>query len=195
MSQARVLAFAGSTCTSSFNKQLIAVAAGMAQQHGAEVTQLDLRDFPLPVYDGDMEESDGIPEAATKLYELLKSHDAILLSSPEYNGSLSGVLKNAIDWVSRPREGEPPLAAFSGKIAGLMSASPGQLGGLRGLVHVRAILSNIGVLVIPDQVAVGTAHEAFSPDGTLNDEKLSSRVDKMVASLVSTTTRLNGDQE
>jgi chromate reductase len=195
MLQPRVLAFAGSLRRNSFNKQLVAVAASRAQQQGAEVTQLDLRDFPLPLYDGDLEDADGIPEAATKLYELLRAHDAILLSSPEYNSSISGVLKNAIDWVSRPREGEPPLAAFSGKIAGLLSASPGQLGGLRGLVHVRAILGNIGVLVIPEQVAVGTAHEAFSPDGTLNDEKLSSRVDKLVASLVSTTTRLKGDQE
>lgn len=195
MSQPRVLAFAGSTRTNSFNKQLVAVAAEMARQQGADVTELDLRDFPLPLYDGDLEDSDGAPENATNLYELLKSHDAILLSSPEYNSSISGVLKNAIDWVSRPRDGERPLAAFSGKIAGLLSASPGQLGGLRGLVHVRAIFGNIGVLVIPEQVAIGTAHEAFSADGALNDEKLSARVDGLVASLVSTTARLKGEQE
>lgn len=194
MPQTKVLAFAGSTRTESFNKRLVAAAAEMAEQHRAEVTRIDLRDFPLPLYDGDLEDADGIPEEAMKLYELLKSHHAILLASPEYNSSISAVLKNAIDWVSRPREGEAPLAAFSGKVAGLLSASPGQLGGLRGLVHVRAILGNIGVLVIPEQVAVGQAHEAFSPDGELKDEKLAARVESMVASLVSTTARLIGDQ-
>jgi chromate reductase len=195
MSQPRILAFAGSTRTKSFNKQLVSVAADLARQHGADVTLIDLRNFSMPLYDGDLEESEGVPENATKLYELLKVHDALLLSSPEYNSSISAVLKNAIDWVSRPRDGESPLAAFSGKVAGLLSASPGQLGGLRGLIHVRAILGNIGVLVIPAQVAVGTAHEAFSEKGKLNDDKLSARVAAMVTSLVSTTARLKGDNE
>ena len=195
MSQPRVLALAGSTRTQSFNKQLVTVAAEMAREQGAEVTLIDLRDFSLPLYDGDLEESDGVPENATRLYESLKAHDALLVSSPEYNSSISAVLKNAIDWVSRPRDGEPPLAAFSGKVAGLLSASPGQLGGLRGLVHLRAILGNIGVLVIPQQVAIGTAHEVLAADGTLNDDKLSARVTAMVTSLVSTTARLKEDQE
>ena len=171
------------------------VAADMARQQGAEVTLIDLRDFSMPLYDGDLEESDGVPENATRLYDSLKAHDALLVSSPEYNSSISVVLKNAIDWISRPRDGDAPLAAFSGKVAGLLSASPGQLGGLRGLVHLRAILGNIGVLVIPQQVAIGTAHEVLAEDGTLNDDKLSARVTAMVTSLVSTATRLKGDHE
>jgi chromate reductase len=194
MSKPKILALAGSTRKQSFNKQLVALAASFARQNDAEVTLIDLRDFPLPLYDGDLEGSGGLPENGVKLYELFTTHDAILLSSPEYNSSLSGVLKNAIDWVSRPREGDAPLAAFTGKVAGLLSASPGQLGGLRGLVHVRSILGNIGVLVIPDQVAVGSAHKAFSEDGSLNDERLSARIEHMVQSLVSTTRRLTREQ-
>ena len=106
--------------------------------------------------------------------EALKAHQGLLISSPEYNSSVSAALKNAIDWASRPDPqiaGEPSLVAFAGKVAGLMSASPGALGGLRGLVHLRAILGNIQVLVIPDQVSVNTAHEAFNPEGSLKDAK------------------------
>ena len=187
---AKVLAFAGSTRADSFNKKLVQTAATFAEEAGATVTLVDLRDYPLPLYDGDLEESVGPPEEATTLYELFKSHDALLISSPEYNSSTSGVLKNAIDWVSRPRDGEPPLAAFSGKVAGLLSASPGQLGGLRGLVHLRSILGNIGMFVIPEQVAVGAAHEAFAEDGSLADEKLAGRVAAAMKSLVRTSSRL-----
>ena len=190
MSKPKILALAGSTRTGSFNQQLVGVAAEMAQERGAEVTVISLRDFPLPLYDGDFEAAEGIPANADKLYELLTSHDAILIASPEYNSSISALLKNTIDWISRPREVEPSLAAFSGKVAGLLSASPGQFGGMRGLVHVRAILGNIGVLVIPDQVALGAAHEAFSDDGSLSDEKVHARVDRMVASLVTKAARL-----
>lgn len=99
------------------------------------------------------------------------AHDGLLISSAEYNSSLSAALKNAIDWVSRPARGERPLAAFQGKVASLLSASPGALGGLRGLVHLRAILGNIGVTVLPAQVAISRANEAFQEDGTLADSK------------------------
>ena len=188
----KVLAFAGSTRSNSFNKRLVQTAAKFVEEAGAVVTILDLRDYPLPLYDGDLEELEGAPAHATTLYELFKSHDALLISSPEYNSSISGVLKNTIDWVSRPRDGEPPLAAFTGKVAALFSASPGQLGGLRGLVHLRSILSNIGMLVIPDQVAVGAAHQAFDDDGSLVDEKLASRIHAAIDRLVRTASRLKG---
>lgn len=189
----RLLAFAGSTRKASFNKRLAVAAGRLAAEHGAEVTQVDLREYPLPLYDGDLEGASGIPDNADRLFNLLKSHDAFLIASPEYNGSISGVLKNMIDWVSRPREGELSLAAFSGRTAGIMSASPGPLGGLRGLVHLRAILGNIGMLVIPEQVAVGTAHEALSADGIITDDKMLSRVESVVQSLVTTTARLKGE--
>lgn len=183
----RILAFAGSARTGSYNKQLIRVAAEGARKAGAEVTLIDLRDYPVPLYDGDLEAASGIPDNAKTLKEMFKSHDGLLLSCPEYNSSITPLLKNVIDWVSRPEEGEPPLAAFEGKVAGLVSASPGRLGGLRGLVHVRDILGNIDVLVIPDQVAVGQAHEAFDENGNLKNEKQQASVEavgRQVAELI-----------
>ncbi len=167
----KILAFAGSTRTKSFNKMLIRIAAEGAKQAGAEVEVLDFRDMPMPLYDGDLEERDGIPTHAKRFKEKMKACDGFLISAPEYNSSISGVLKNAIDWASRPEPGEPSLAAFTGKVAGLMSASTGALGGLRGLVHVRAILGNINTLVIPQQLAVGRATDAFDDSGRLRDEK------------------------
>ncbi|MGH2362780.1 MAG: NADPH-dependent FMN reductase, partial [bacterium] len=161
-----MLAFAGSTRTDSFNKKLVQIAAAGARAAGAEVTELDLRDLPMPLYDGDLEAKEGIPPNAQKFKELMLAHQGLLISAPEYNSGISGVLKNAIDWASRSTPGEAPLACFVGKVAALMSASPGALGGLRGLVHVRSILGNIHVLVLPDQVAIPRAHEAFNPNGT-----------------------------
>jgi chromate reductase len=165
----RILAFAGSTRKESFNKKLVQNAATGARAAGAEVTLLDLKDFPLPLFDQDLEAAQGMPDNGTKLKKLFIDDDGLLIASPEYNSSVTAVLKNAIDWVSRPARGEPPLVAFTGKVATLMSASPGALGGLRGLAHVRSILGNIGVIVLPDQIAVAKAHEAFKPGGSLTD--------------------------
>jgi NAD(P)H-dependent FMN reductase len=167
----RILAFAGSTRRQSFNKKLVAIAAQGAREAGTEVTLIDLKDFPLPLFDQDLEAEQGMPENGKKLKKLFIDHDGLLIASPEHNSSCPAVLKNAIDWVSRPAPGEPSLVAIRGKVAILMSASPGALGGLRGLVHVRSILGNIGVIVLPDQIAVAQAHEAFNPDGTLKDPK------------------------
>ncbi len=171
MSAPRILAFGGSLRKDSFNHKLVKIAADAARDAGADVTLIRLSDYPMPIYDGDDEDRDGLPENATKLKALFKQSDGLLISSPEYNSSISAALKNAIDWVSRPVPNEPPLAAFAGKTATLMSASPGALGGLRGLVHVRAILGNIRVIVLPDQMAISSAHEAFDADGALRDAK------------------------
>lgn len=188
----KILAFAGSTRTESYNKRLVKIAANGAKAAGAEVTYLDLRDLSLPLYDQDLEAQQGIPENALRLKELMRNSDGLLIASPEYNSSVTPVLKNAIDWASRPLEGEPPLACFTDKVAAIMSASPGALGGLRGLVHLRSILGNIKVLVIPDQVAIVKAHEAFSGDNSLNDpqqqqavEGLGAKVAQIVAKLKS----------
>ena len=183
MTQPKILAFAGSTRIDSFNKKLIKIAANGARDAGTEVTAIDLRDFPMPVYDGDLEQRDGLPPTARKLKDLMLSHQGFLISSPEYNSSISGVLKNTIDWTSRQSQGEIPLACFKNKVAGLMSASPGGLGGLRGLVHVRVILENIGVLVIPDQIAVARAHEAFNTDGTMKNKDQEVQVKKIGANV------------
>ena len=166
----RILAFGGSLRRDSFNQKLAALAAEGARATGAEVTVISLRDFPMPVFDQDFEDESGKPEAAIHLKALFASHHGLLIASPEYNSSVTAALKNAIDWVSRvDSEDELALSALSGKSAVLCAASPGGLGGLRGLVHLRAILGNLGITVLPDQFALGTAHNAFAPDGTLTD--------------------------
>ena len=168
----KILALAGSMREGSFNKKLIKIAAAGARKAGAKVTIVNLNDYRLPLYHGDEEEANGLPEIAKELKKLFIEHDGFLFSSPEYNSSISGVFKNAIDWVSRPEDSDPfYLVAFKGKTAAIMSASPGGLGGLRGLVHVRSILENIGTMVIPDQLAVVKAHEAFNENGQLKDPK------------------------
>lgn len=188
----RVLAFAGSARRDSYNKKLVRIAADAAQAAGAEVTLIDLADYPLPIMDEDLEKQ-GPPENARKLKQLFLDHDGLLISCPEYNSSITPLLKNVIDWVSRPYPGEPRLAAYIDKVAVLMAASPGTLGGLRGLVHVRAILGNIGVLVLPDQRAVPNAHQEFTTEGTLRDEPLRKGVEGLGHSLVKMLHRLNGN--
>ncbi len=191
MPNVRILCFAGSTRTDSFNKKLAKLAAAAAVDCGAEVTLIDLRDFPLPLFDEDLEATSGMPEQATRLKQLFLSHNGLIVCSPEYNSSVSAVLKNAIDWVSRRSPGEPMKAAFLGKVAGLLSASPGALGGLRGLVHLRSILQNIGILVMPDQYALVNAHQAFGPEGQLTDANQQKTIVGQMQSLVRTIERLN----
>jgi len=183
----RILAFAGSLRRDSFNKKLVQVAAEGARAAGAEVTYADLKEFPMPLFDGDIESAEGIPTHAKRFKELMKAHDGFLISSPEYNSSISGVLKNAIDWASRAEPGEAPLAAFKGKVAGLMSASPGALGGLRGLVTLRSILGNLHVILIPDQIAVSKANEAWTSENRLIDAKQDAAVRAIAARLVQVT--------
>ncbi len=184
MSQPKILAFAGSTRTGSYNKTLVKLAAESARHAGAAVTLLDLRDLPLPLFDEDFETANGLPENAKKLKALLREHDGFLIASPEYNSSITGVLKNAIDWASRAEtDEEPPLVCFRGKTAALVSASPGALGGLRGLVHLRAILGNIGVTVLPDSISISAAHEAFDESGKLKDERKTKQLAKIAGGL------------
>ena len=186
----RILAFAGSLRKDSYNKKLVAIAAAGARNAGAEVTQIDLADYPLPIFDQDLEAAQGLPENATQLKAMLKNHHGFLIGCPEYNSSITAALKNAIDWASRPVPDEAPLACFTGKVAAIMSASPGALGGLRGLVHVRAILSNIHVLVLPDQKAIPNAHEAFDDHGSLIDPKQQQAVLGLGARLTETVAKL-----
>lgn len=164
-----IVAFAGSARKDSWNQKLVNVAAEGARAAGAEVTVLDMRDFAMPLFDEDLEAAEGPTETVIRFKEVLLAHDGLLIASPEYNSSITPLLKNTIDWVSRASNGTKALAAYQGKVAAVMSASPGRLGGLRGLVHLRSILSNIGVLVIPDQVAVPNAHSAFDESGDLVD--------------------------
>ena len=181
---AKILAFAGSAQKNSWNKKLIQIAAEGAREKGAEVTLIDLKDFPLPIFDQDLESASGLPENAKKIKKLFIEHDGLLLACPEYNSSITPLLKNVIDWVSRAEtKDEKPLSAYQGKVAALLAASPGGLGGLRGLVTVRSILGNISVIVLPEQMAVSKAHEAFDTTGKLKDPKQEAAVKKIGANL------------
>ena len=186
----RILVFAGSARAASWNKKLARIASELLQALGAEATFVDLRDYPMPLYDGDLEAAEGLPEAVVRWKALLAEHDGLLIACPEYNSSITPLLKNAIDWASRPAPGEKSLAVFRGKTAALLAGSPGALGGLRGLVTVRMLLSNIGVLVTPTQVAVPKIHEAFDADGRLQDDALRQRIEGVAAELLATTAKL-----
>ena len=188
----RILAFSGSLREGSFNQRLVRIAAGGARSAGAEVTELDLRDLPLPVYSGDLEAAEGLPDNARKLKDLMKTHDGFLIGSPENNSSVSAALKNTIDWASRREGDEPPLVCFKGKTAAIMSASPGGTGGLRGLPQLRYILSNIGVLVLPDQKSIPNAGDAFDDGGSLKDPKQQEAVEQIGGKLASILARLKG---
>lgn len=167
MEKPRIVVFAGSTRTDSLNRKLAVAAAAELQRAGADVTVADLRDYPMPLYDGDLETTQGLPAGARAFKQLLRAQDGMVIASPEYNGSFSALLKNAIDWISRPEPGEPRMVAFRGKTAALLSASPGPGGGARGLRHLRELLEMIGVKVVPSQVTLARAMEAFDAEGHL----------------------------
>ena len=186
----KILAFSGSLRKGSFNQQVVNIAARGAEAAGGEVTVLDLRELPLPVYDADLEAAEGLPENARTLKALMKAHDGFLIASPENNSTLSAALKNAIDWASRREGDETPLVCFKDKTAVIMAASPGALGGLRGLNHLRSILTSIGVLVLPDQKAIPKAHEALTGNGTLNDPAQQKAIEALGAKLAGLLSKL-----
>lgn len=184
----KLLMFAGSVRKASTNKQLAALAASTAKEAGVEVTLIDLADFDMPIYNGDIEADTGLPETAKRLKHLFVEHDGFFIASPEYNSSISAVLKNALDWISRPHtENEPRLWAFQGKVAAIGSVAPGALGGLRGLVRLRMMLGNIGVTVVPAQVAVSGGFNAFDEDGALVADMPAGMLKATIAQLVATT--------
>lgn len=167
----KILAFAGSTRKGSFNHAIVKVAAQGAREAGAEVTVIDLADYQMPLFNEDEEAEFGMPEKAQAFKELLISHDGFLIASPEYNSSYPALLKNAIDWASRMGEGEKPLQAYRGKVAGIMAASAGGLGGMRVLVVLRMLLENLGTLVLPNQKAIAKVNTLLNETGEVEDEK------------------------
>ena len=167
MSKSRILAFSGSARRESINQKLVAAAADIARDKGANVTLIDLADFPLPLFNQDDEAEHGEPEKARELKAIFVEHDCLLVASPEYNGLMTPLLKNTLDWLSRKAGDEPSMIAYRGKTAALLATSWGRLGGLRGLVHTRALFNNLGVLTLPKQAAIGSAAEAFDADGKL----------------------------
>ncbi len=186
----KLLVVAGSTRSGAFSKQLARAACKLAEAAGHTATFVDLREHAMPLYDGDVEAANGLPEAAVRLRSLVKAHEALLFVTPEYNASVSAVLKNTIDWLSRPYAAEPGVSAFDHKVAAVMASSPGALGGLRALVHLRQILMNLGLQVITEQFALGNAGAAFAPTGLLVDAKQVASVEKVLRQLAHVASRL-----
>ncbi len=193
---ARILVFAGSARRDSLNKKLARVAAQFAREAGAEATFVDLDDYPIPLYHGDLEAASGMPENARKLRGIFLAHDALIIASPENNSSMSSLLKNTIDWLSRDVEDgkgdSSGLAPWRGKVAGLMAASPGAFGGIRALPHLRQVLSALGVTVLGSQVAVPKADAAFGADGSIADERVARPVRALAAAVADLARRTRG---
>lgn len=160
LAQMNVLIFSGSTRKDSYNQALAKEAAAEAKLMGANVTMIDLKNYSMPFYDADLEKK-GLPRSAKKFRDLMVASDAIVIATPEYNGSIPGLLKNALDWASRSESAEASRSAFKGKRFALLSASPGRLGGARALVHLKALIEEVGGKVINKQVAVPGAHSAL----------------------------------
>jgi len=180
----KILAFAGSLRENSYTKRVVQIALRGAENAGADVTFIDLRDFPMPLYDADDEEKTGLPENALRFQELLARHDGFLIGSPEYNGSISGALKNAIDWASRSGGPFKRSDIFTGKFAAIMTASPGSFGGVRALSHLRGVLMSVGVNVLSTECAVSFAGSKFDGDSeALTDETMKASLEKLGASL------------
>ncbi len=188
-----ILGISGSTRTASLNRKVLEVVLEGVRSFGAEAHTMDLRTMDLPLYDGDLEAEHGVPEMARHLADRIREANAVVIASPEYNGGYSAVLKNAIDWTSRPdtrEDGTRTTSPWSGKVTGLLSASPGSIGGLRGLILLRTTLAHMGSHVIPEQLGVPEAHAAIGEDGTFVDPGLQERAIGVAKALVHAADRL-----
>jgi NAD(P)H-dependent FMN reductase len=191
----KLLFIAGSSREGSLNKRLARLAAEIATVNGLPATVADLGDYPMPIYDGDLEGKDGPPENARKLKALFGVHKGVFIAAPEYNAGITPLLKNALDWVSRVKDpGEAPLAVYKSRVFALGAATPGALGGVRGLLATRQVLElGLGALVLPDQVLVPKAHEAFDAQGHLTDKALQTTLKTVVEKLARAARLLGGD--
>jgi len=167
----RLLFFAGSAREASFNKKLALLGRHIAEANGIEAVFVDLKDYPMPIYNGDLEAAEGPPERARAFKALLGEYQGVFIASPEYNSSVTPLLKNTLDWVTRVRaKGETGLEVFKSRVFAISAASPGYYGGMRSLLNLRQILAvGIGALVIPEQLALPRATDAFEADGSLKD--------------------------
>ena len=183
--QMKLLFLAGSSRQDSFNKKLAKLACKLAANSDITAKFIDLADYPMPIYHGDEEAAKGLPDNAIKLKELFVASQGIFIASPEYNSGMTPLLCNALNWISRPHNPqEIPLNAFRSKVFALAAASPGGFGGMRGLVPLRLMLSNIGALVLPDQVCIPAAHTQFNSDDNLVDQKLQGMLKGLVNELI-----------
>ena len=183
----RILAFAGSARRDSLNRKFLAVAVAAARAAGAEVTLVDLNEYELPLYHGDLEDASGMPANATKLIALIAKHDGLLIASPEYNGAFTPLLKNTIDWCTRSDDD-----VFGGKVVAVISASPGPFGGVRSLVMAQQLLLKLGCHIVAGQTALPNAGKAFDEAGKLTDVRAEKSVTALMSSLVATAKKLSG---
>jgi NAD(P)H-dependent FMN reductase len=181
----RILAFSGSARRQSFNRRFLAVAVQAARDAGAEVTLLDLNEVALPLYHGDLEDEQGLPANAVALIEQIERHHGLLIASPEYNSMITPLLKNTLDWATRGEENP-----FIGKVAAVISASPGAYGGVRSLQLAQQLLLKLGCHVVPGQTTLPHADKAFDADGRLIEPRAMKAVETIAAALVWTTGRL-----
>jgi chromate reductase len=180
----RILALSGSSRRGSLNQKLLDQAALGARAAGVEVTSIRLSDFELPIYDADWEAEYGLPKGAQELKALLADYQGLLIATPEHNGGYTALLKNVLDWMSRPN-GFP-----SGKVAALVSASPGLLGGVKSQLSLQIVLNKLGVHVIPESFALGAAHQFFDAEGGLKDANIESAVRSVGAALAEMVVRI-----
>ena len=189
----KILGLSGSLREGSFNKKLLALVLRSAERHGALVSEIDLNKTPLPFYDADLEAREGIPSNVQAFKKKFLDADGLMIATPEYNGFFPGVLKNCLDWLSRRSSIEDPiLSSYSGKVAGLMSATVGGSGGIRSLTALTTQLQYLGVMVLPRPFSLVHAAKAFSDGGTLSPEYLSS-IDEMTSALTDTLQKLKQD--
>jgi NAD(P)H-dependent FMN reductase len=181
----RLLAFSGSARRASLNRKLLNVVVADARESGGAVTLIDLNDYPLPLYHGDLEDEQGLPANAAKLIDLIATHPGLLIASPEYNSMFTPLLKNTIDWCTRSDDNP-----FLGRVAAVVSASPGMLGGVRSMTLVRQLLTHLGCHVIPAQCIVPQADQAFDPAGALLSPRTQASARAVARQLVETTERL-----
>jgi NAD(P)H-dependent FMN reductase len=182
---AKILLFAGSIRTGAYSGKVADAAQKELASQGADVTRISLADYPLPIMDQDLERERGIPENALKLARLIAAHDAVLICTPEHNGSMPALVKNTIDWVSRVhRDNGRPLDPYHGKVAAICSSSEGHFAGIRSATHLRAVLSHIGMELISPQVSVPRAGEAFDEDGNFRDERFGKGMTRLCRTLI-----------
>lgn len=197
MKSTRLLFFAGSARTDSFNKRLARLGSDIADANGLSATFADLDDYPMPLYNGDFETSKGVPDNAQKLEALMRVHNGIMIVAPEYNAGITPLLKNTIDWISRVRDDEngQRTNVFSTRVFALAGASPGGTGGMRGLFTVRHVLSyGLNALVLPDQFLLPRAGSAFGDDGHLVDKDAQQRLKEVIQKLARAAHVLHGER-
>lgn len=193
-SETKLLFFSGSARAASHNTRLARLGHDIAEANGIAATFADLGDYPMPLYNGDMEADSGPPDNARKFKALMSLHTGVFIACPEYNAAITPLLKNTLDWISRVRDDDPPLDVFKTRVFALGSASPGGTGSMRGLFTVRHVLEHgLGALVLPEQFSVPRAHNAYEENGHLSNKEAQERFKGLIEKLARAARVLHGE--